>query len=427
MNQILLAREHRSEHIKQLIDNYPSRSIAVLKLNVVGENKNPSYMKFICLLFNQYMYEEFAYKIEKSEKVSSVDGDYIYYIIHEKGNIVKERTMYIEDHHYLGRLIDIDVYHEKSISRADLKCEMRTCLICDNYAHICSRNKTHSSEVIQAKVRSIIKENLVPMVLNEVIAQIYYELEMHPRFGLVGKMNPGAHDDMDFELFMKSTYSIKPFLKEFVEMGLGEIDPLQLQKIGQKAEQAMYKATSGVNTQKGLIFALGIFLPAFVNSIVENQDEAYLIEKIKVIAIEIIGDYYDHLQNKEDPSHGDRIFLLHGIKGIRGEALNGFKLVFDEVENADGSIRDPYEYLLHFMSQLDDTTIIHRKGLNGLRKVQKETNLLVENGGYKQNKLYYETLSDRYKQTGISPGGSSDLLVMKLIYENLKYLLKQKD
>ena len=103
MNQILLAREHRSEHIKQLIDNYPSRSIAVLKLNVVGENKNPSYMKFICLLFNQYMYEEFAYKIEKSEKVSSVDGDYIYYIIHEKGNIVKERTMYIEDHHYLGR------------------------------------------------------------------------------------------------------------------------------------------------------------------------------------------------------------------------------------------------------------------------------------------------------------------------------------
>ena len=95
--------------------------------------------------------------------------------------------------------------------------------------------------------------------------------------------------------------------------------------------------------------------------------------------------------------------------------------------NKDGSLHDPYDCLLHFMSQLDDTTIIHRKGLDGLRKVQKETDLLVQNGGYKNNKLFFETMSDRYKQDGISPGGSSDLLVLKLIYENMKYLLKEKD
>ena len=155
MNQILDAREQRSKHIKQLIDLNKNRSIAVLKLNVVGENKNPLYMKFLCLLFNQYMNEEFKNKIEKSDKVLSVDGDYMYYIINEKGTIVKERTIYIEDHHYLGRLVDIDVYDEKSISRADMECEMRTCLVCDSYAHICSRNKTHSEEEIQNFIESL--------------------------------------------------------------------------------------------------------------------------------------------------------------------------------------------------------------------------------------------------------------------------------
>jgi len=427
MNQILDAREQRSKHIKQLIDLNKNRSIAVLKLNVVGENKNPLYMKFLCLLFNQYMNEEFKNKIEKSDKVLSVDGDYMYYIINEKGTIVKERTIYIEDHHYLGRLVDIDVYDEKSISRADMECEMRTCLVCDSYAHICSRNKTHSEEEIQTKVKSIIHENLSPMILNEVITQIYFELDLYPRFGLVSKVDSGSHDDMDFELFMKSTYAIKPYLKQFIEMGLEEIDPKQLQEIGQKAEQAMFKVTKGVNTQKGLIFALGIFLPAFVKGIINFQDEEYFIQEIKYISEEIIGDYFDTLSNKEIVSHGDQIYLDYGIKGIRGEALKGFKLVFDSVMNKDGSLHDPYDCLLHFMSQLDDTTIIHRKGLDGLRKVQKETDLLVQNGGYKNNKLFFETMSDRYKQDGISPGGSSDLLVLKLIYENMKYLLKEKD
>ena len=372
MNQILDAREQRSKHIKQLIDLNKNRSIAVLKLNVVGENKNPLYMKFLCLLFNQYMNEEFKNKIEKSDKVLSVDGDYMYYIINEKGTIVKERTIYIEDHHYLGRLVDIDVYDEKSISRADMECEMRTCLVCDSYAHICSRNKTHSEEEIQTKVKSIIHENLSPMILNEVITQIYFELDLYPRFGLVSKVDSGSHDDIDFELFMKSTYAIKPYLKQFIEMGLEEIDPKQLQEIGQKAEQAMFKVTKGVNTQKGLIFALGIFLPAFVKSIINFQDEEYFIQEIKYISEEIIGDYFDTLSNKEIVSHGDQIYLDYGIKGIRGEALKGFKLVFDSVMNKDGSLHDPYDCLLHFMSQLDDTTIIHRKGLDGLRKVQKE-------------------------------------------------------
>lgn len=427
MNEILLAREQRSEHIKQLIDASNGKTIAVLKLNVVGEEKNPIYMKFICMLFREYMNKEFKHKIEKSEKVLSKDGDYFYYVINEIGSVVKERTIYIEDHNYFGRLVDIDVYHEKSISRADLQCEMRTCLVCDNYAHICSRNQTHTQQEIQDKVMEIIKDTLPQMVQYEVISQIYFELDLYPRFGLVGKVDSGSHKDMDFNLFLESTFAIKPYIKQFIDMGFEEIDPIKLKKLGQRAEQTMFEVTKGINTQKGLIFALGIFLPAFIKTIISFEDESYLKQLIKDIAKDIVGDYFETIESKEHKSHGDLIFLEHGIKGIRGEALSGFELLFQDAPNRDGTLYDPYECLIFLMSELDDTTIIHRKGIDTLRKVQKEMKILVDNGGFKKNKLYYETLSDRYKQDGISPGGSSDILVLKLIYENMKFLLKQKD
>jgi holo-ACP synthase CitX len=425
MSDILLARERRSEHIKQLIDSYQGKTIAVLKLNVVGEEKNPTFMKFICMLFNQQIHLEFKGKIQEFQKTNSCDGDYIYYVISEIGSIVKERTIYIEDHSYFGRLVDIDVYHNKGISRTDLQCEMRKCLICDGYAHVCSRNQTHSKEEIHKEVKRLIDETLPKMILNEVLSSIYYELDMYPRFGLVSKNDSGCHTDMDFDLFMISTYAIKNHIERFIEMGLGDINPLELQKIGRQAEKSMFDATNGVNTQKGLIFALGIFLPALVNTIINNEDETYLIQLIKSIANDIVGDYYLTVSQKENTTHGDKIYLTHGIKGIRGAALEGFNLLFGDISNIDGSFTDPFDYLLYFMSRLYDTTIIHKKGIEVQERVHAEIGDLIEKGGFKSSTLEYKALSDRYKKEGISPGGSSDLLVLKLIYENLRYLLKK--
>jgi len=425
MSEILDARERRSNHIKQLIDSYQGKTIAVLKLNVVGDEKNPTFMKFICTLFDQQIQVEFKDKIVSFDKVHSQDGDYIYYVINEIGSVVKERTIYIEDHSYFGRLVDIDVYHNKGISRTDLQCEMRKCLICDGYAHVCSRNQTHTKEEIHKEVQRLIDETLPKMILNEVLASIYYELDMYPRFGLVSKYDSGCHTDMDFDLFMESTYAIKTHIERFIEMGLGQINPKELQKIGKQAEQSMFDATKGVNTQKGLIFALGIFLPAFVNTIINNEDESYLMGLIKKISKHIVGDYYKSISDKEMLSHGDVIYLKHGIKGIRGEALNGFNLIFIDVPNTDGSFTDPFDNLLFFMSELYDTTIIHKKGMEEQELVHKEVKELIKIGGFKSNTIAYKALSDMYKKKGISPGGSSDLLVLKLIYENLKYLIKK--
>ncbi len=426
MSDILVAREARSQLIQDLIEKNPYHTIAVLKLNVVGTNKNPVHMRFICMMFHHFMIDEFQQKILKYRKVESLDGDYIYYIIAEDGNLVKDRTIHIEDSHFLGRLVDIDVYHQTSISRTDMQCEMRKCLICDNYAHICSRNQTHSQEVINKKVMALIHEHLPKIILQETLHAIYDELDLYPTFGLVTHRDSGSHTDMDYQTFVNSIFAIKPYLEEFIRFGLQEEQEIdELIAMGQSAEQAMFQATGNINTQKGLVFALGLFLPVLSKAIITNQSVSFIIKDIKRIAETVIGDYYDVLEPRSASTHGDSIYLQCGAKGIRGEALKGFSLVFSLLERSNDFETKNIDYLLQLMAKLDDTTIIYKKGIEGLHDVQDQVKAFLLTGGIIENKEQYIRLSDTLKKQGISPGGSSDLLVVRMIFDRLKHLMIQ--
>lgn len=428
MNNILDAREARSKHIQVLMDENKYKTIAVLKLNVVGENKNPVKMRFMCFYFNHLMKETFQEKLIESRIIQSQDGNYIYYVINEDGNIVKERTISIEDENYLGRLVDIDVYNQTSITRSDMSCEMRKCLVCDNYAHICARTKAHTEKELFTVIDDLIETHLTDLILNEVMMQIYEELEMFPKFGLVSHKDTGCHDDMNYELFIKSTFTLKPFIRQYILYGIKGLDnPLELQLIGQKAEYEMFAVTGGINTQKGLIFALGIFLPAITKAVLNNRSKDYLQQEIIRISQVIVGNYYDNIKGNSVHSHGDNIYIHHGLKGIRGEALKGFDIIFNvnSFDNIESGVR-PYEYLVQIMSSLDDTTIIHKTNIATLKRVQEEMKSVIDNGGYSKNISKVNELSDLYKSQSISPGGSSDLLVLKMIFENLKYLLNER-
>ncbi len=75
------------------------------------------------------------------------------------------------------------------------------------------------------------------------------------------------------------------------------------------------------------------------------------------------------------------------------------------------------------MSILDDTTIVHKTDLETLNEVKSTFKDLVSKGGYSSNKAVIRNISDEYTKRFISPGGSADLLVLKIIYEDFKYLL----
>lgn len=427
MNPILEARELRSENIERLMKEYPDQSTVILKTNVVGSQKNPIDMRFVCAYFNDIIHRTFQQKIVLMGKIQSVDGNYCFYVINEVGTIVKERTIDIEESNTLGRLVDIDVYYRKPISRQDLSCPMRTCLICDNYAHLCVRDQRHTQLEIQEKVKQIINDFLVEYLTNITIKAIYSELELYPKCGLVSHRSSGCHTDMNYETFVRSSFAIHHDIENYISLACqGDFDPLELVRIGKQAELHMLKATGGINTHKGLIFLLGVFLPSITKAILENKDEAYAQEVMGCITKNIVQDYYDHVTPEGAISNGDRIFLEYGIKGIRGEALGGLQKIFDipSVIHHDDDIVH-HEYLIQLMSQLDDTTIIHKTSIETLRRVQQEMKDLIKDGGYSKQKNRFIELSNTYLEEGISPGGSADMLVIKIIYEDVKHLLQQ--
>jgi triphosphoribosyl-dephospho-CoA synthetase len=312
----------------------------------------------------------------------------MYYVLNEVGNVVKEKTILIEEKNHLGRLVDLDVFNEAAITRKDLQCEMRKCLICDNYAHICARSKAHSDIEVFDKINEIINEFLTDLILNKTISSIYYELDLYPKFGLVSRHDSGCHTDMDSNTFVDSIFALKPYLKEFILYGIKDLDdPLKLQEIGKKAESAMFRATLNINTHKGLIFALGAFLPSLTKAILKQEDIEYIKQEIKHISEVVVGNYYENLESKDNKTHGDEIYLSHNLKGIRGEALKGLDIVFGIPSYTEKpSINRFHEYLIHLMSILDDTTIIYKTDIKSLNEVKSTFSDLVNKGGYTSNK-----------------------------------------
>jgi holo-ACP synthase CitX len=428
MNSVLKAREERAKLIEEWTLNHSGNSILVLKLNVVGDVKNIVRMQFILTFFHHQLIKIFSHHITECQYVESLDGHFYIYAIKEKGRQIKERTIVLEDHNALGRLVDMDVYDQKAISRTDLECELRTCFICDDYAHICARSKRHTREEIFQKINQIIDEYLLNQLSAETIKAIYQELDLYPKFGLVSSHDSGCHDDMNYETFVKSVFALKPFIREYIKEALEEKkNPLLLQEIGQRAEKMMFEATHGTNTHKGLVFLLGVFLDALVRTILSYETKEYLQKQIQETTEIIIGSYYETINQKEQKSHGDKIYINYGLKGVRGEALKGLPLIFKvpSFDEIHGVCR-LHEYMIRFMAELDDTTIVHKTNYQTLIEVQKDMKTIIKSGGYCLNKETMNRLSDEYKKRHISPGGSADLLVIKLIYEDMKMFLKDE-
>ncbi|MBU1082359.1 MAG: triphosphoribosyl-dephospho-CoA synthase, partial [Spirochaetes bacterium] len=84
------------------------------------------------------------------------------------------------------------------------------------------------------------------------------EAEAAPKPGLVDRLGPGSHSDMDIGHFRLSAAALEPYFTRMAEEG----DPERLRSLGIEAEAAMLAATGGVNTHKGAIWALGLLCAA---------------------------------------------------------------------------------------------------------------------------------------------------------------------
>lgn len=269
-----------------------------------------------------------------------------------------------------------------------------------------------------------------------------------PAPGLVDRFNAGAHDDMDVFTFMKSTSALAPAMYAcsacgFSHEGMPRELLLKLREIGVRGEVAMFQATAGVNTQKGLLFIMGI-LCAATGAVVKrggfvtieeilNYVKEMCVGIVKAELDSVADIYHDDISNEVVLTAGERLYVLYGLRGVRGEVEDGFPSVLFHALPAYekamevGACEDDclLHALLSLMSVVDDTTIVCRHGLNVLEEVKANALRIMNCGGAltKEGKQAIVALDESYSRRRISPGGSADLLAATyFLYEITKSL-----
>ena len=272
------------------------------------------------------------------------------------------------------------------------------------------------------------------MITNKIIGTLalesmLVEVSVTPKPGLVDRNNSGAHSDMGFFTFIKSAAGLRSCFQEFAEAGhVGgtknfspdEIFPY-IRKIGIEAEKVMFNATNGINTHKGEIFSLGVLSASagYLEGMNCNMNSEGVMMTASLMCKGLCERDFSDARNKapEKLTKGERIYIEHGITGIRGEAEAGYPVVRDYALPAlrkylaEGlSLNDSLVMtLIHIMSVNDDTNVIARHGLNVCEEVKEMSRDIITNH---EGIDEICGLDDEFIKRNISPSGSADLLAV---------------
>ena len=263
------------------------------------------------------------------------------------------------------------------------------------------------------------------MINPEFLAQaatdaLLQEVNLAPKPGLVDPISTGAHKDMTKETFYVSIDALRPYLLAYAKAGENhDGTPLdlfnELRALGKQAEDAMMAATNHINTHKGANFSFALILGATAHT-KGNIPEA--LHYCHLMTRHLIEVDFAKLDRKEHLSYGEKLYIEHGITGIRGEAATGYPSLakaldyYNTLDTHTPRHRDLL-LLLYLMTFVEDGNLIHRGGIEAYKKVQQEAKLLFDES---QTLSEAELISrlDNYDnvliERNLSPGGSADLL-----------------
>lgn len=157
VDKFLKHRDYRVEYQKKLIEKY-NKPIICLRVNYPGANKDNSITKKINEIFLDVLVGLLKDKIIVRYSYTSLEGPISIFVVNDDSSELKNLSVNIEENHYLGRLVDIDVYDENYcvLSRTHLGTSKRKCFICNDLAFVCSRSNRHSLD----KIVSFIEERV---------------------------------------------------------------------------------------------------------------------------------------------------------------------------------------------------------------------------------------------------------------------------
>lgn len=261
------------------------------------------------------------------------------------------------------------------------------------------------------------------------VAALIAELESWPKPGLVSHMDSGSHADMTAATFRTSATAIGPFLAELVIAGAAGAPMDRLRAIGVAAEHAMLAATGGVNTHRGAIFGLGLLCAAAGAA---GGDDAPDWRPGALCGI-VRTRWGRSIVRGPIPlhSHGAGALRRYGAGGAREQAAAGFPNALDIGLPALrlGRLQAPgdpeaarVQSFFALLAGMEDTNLLHRGGLDGLRYAQKAAAGFLASGGIAQPdwRKTAEEIHHAFIERRLSPGGCADLLAITLFLDALE-------
>ncbi len=240
------------------------------------------------------------------------------------------------------------------------------------------------------------------------------ELVTFPKPGLVSRVDNGSHADMNASHFARSALVLRRHFSHAALLGARDADFAALRRWGVAAEVAMRRATGGVNTHRGAIFALGL-----------------LCASSGATRATPLGEHVrrrwgeDIASHRRDPgSHGSAATRAIGAGGAQAEAAAGFPSVYEvalpayrEILGAtDSREAASIQAFFALLASMDDTNLLHRGGVAGLRFAQGSARRFLAEGGMrgKDGLQRAITVHREFVARRLSPGGCADLLAATL-------------
>jgi triphosphoribosyl-dephospho-CoA synthase len=251
------------------------------------------------------------------------------------------------------------------------------------------------------------------------------EVQTWPKPGLVSHVDNGSHGDMDATTFYRSAAVLRSFFSELVEAGAQGAAMTALRKIGLRAERAMLEATGGTNTHRGAIFGLGLLCAAAGWRKAHPGDSTCSLGEI------VAHRWGDDILGgpRLTTSHGETAHRRYGAGGARQEAADGFPGIYrvglpalDAARNITGDAEAArVQACFALIATVEDTNLLHRGGIAGLRFAQQATRAFLRRGGVGQMewRRHAEAIHRAFVARRLSPGGAADLLAMSLFVSAL--------
>ena len=158
LDKLLASRDRRVEMQQQLRENYPNSTLVCLTVIMPGNIKRNLSSLIVSQAAINAMLNRFERNIVDVISRDLETGFEAYLVTTLSQREAKLIACDIEDSHPLGRLFDIDILDNDGVpmKRETVGSSPRRCLMCDNEARYCMRNRTHTPQELNTKIQMMI-------------------------------------------------------------------------------------------------------------------------------------------------------------------------------------------------------------------------------------------------------------------------------